>query len=570
MNPKMLITAVLLCGFMGGIARAEAPVAPEPEQDARQNLSVTIKAPIFSEHFAKVPVALVNDEPIFLGELTATLASLHGDRSGTEGGKQNLTNVLNRLINVRLVLQEAANMGLDDTPELQKQMAAFAESGLKEEVKSHALAGLKPDPAVVERAFQETAQEWKLHTVKFDSEAAAKALVDQVQAGGDFNQLVAQLVSEKKAEAAAEGEYIKPSAMIPQVAELIAKQKPGTISPVIKVGPAYSVVQLEEIRYPENAELRAAAEEQALAIKEREELFKLFDTLKKKYAKIDEKLFKTVNFDASSPEFKKLLKDQRPIAKIKGGKAVTVGDLATDLESRFYHGVDQAIKEKRVNTDKKTALDKILYNRIFPLEAKNKGYDKSESYLNSLQDYRRSLIFGTFVEKVVVPEVKVSDEEIAAFYKENQDRYATPELLKLKSLVFSRKDYAEAAAAKLRGGTDFQWLKENGEGVEAQGSNEAPVLDGSIIATKTLPPEAQSALIGVKAGDVRFYEARDGFCPVLVVQEVIAPEISPLAEVSGKISAELYGKKLSKAMDDWGTKLRSVYPVKIYLVDQSF
>lgn len=574
MKTKVLIAAALFSGLMGGTARAsdalDALAAPDVEMNARQNLSATLKAPIFSEHFAKFPVAMVNDEPIVLGELTASLASLHGDRTGTEGGKQNLMALLNRLINVRLVLQEAANMGLDDTPELRKQMEEFAEVALKEEVKSQAIAGLKPDADLVERAFQEAAKEWKLHTAKFDSEAGAKELVDQVNAGGDFDALVAQLVSEKKVEAAAEGDYVKPSAMLSDVAALIAKQKPGSISPVIKVGPVYSVVQLEEIRYPENEELRAAAWQQALAVKEREELFELFKSLKKKHARIDEKLLQSVNFDASSPKFQNLLKDQRAIAKIKGGKTVTVADLAAGLESRFYHGVDQAIKEKRVNSEKRTALDKLLYNRIFPLEAKNKGYDKRPSYLGSLQDYRRSLIFGTFVEKIVIPEVKISDKEIETFYQENQDRYATPEMLKLKSLVFTRKAYAEAGTAKLRGGTDFQWLKEHGEGVVAQGSSEAPILDGSIIATKTLVPEAQSALAGAKAGDIRFYEARDGYCPVLLVQEVIAPEISPLAEVSSKIAEELYRIKLSKAMDDWGTKLRSAYPVKTYLVDQSF
>src|SRR5512139_1014436 len=58
-------------------------------------------------------VATVNGEPITLGELNEELAVLHRGVKGKEKvGKEQISNLLRRLINTRLIVQEGRRMGL--------------------------------------------------------------------------------------------------------------------------------------------------------------------------------------------------------------------------------------------------------------------------------------------------------------------------------------------------------------------------------------------------------------------------------------------------------------------------
>ena len=77
--------------------------------------------------FAKFPVATVNDEPILLHELVDTIASAHEQMGeGKSAGRKNLDKVLRRLINIKLILLEAVNMGMDELPEVKKAVEDYA------------------------------------------------------------------------------------------------------------------------------------------------------------------------------------------------------------------------------------------------------------------------------------------------------------------------------------------------------------------------------------------------------------------------------------------------------------
>ncbi len=77
-----------------------------------------LEVPLFSKEYADLPVALVNDEPIPLKAFVEELSSMHSGMGAAESPhSQNFSNLLNRLIAIKLIKQEALNIGFDRTPE---------------------------------------------------------------------------------------------------------------------------------------------------------------------------------------------------------------------------------------------------------------------------------------------------------------------------------------------------------------------------------------------------------------------------------------------------------------------
>ena len=133
---------------------------------------------------------------------------------------------------------------------------------------------------------------------------------------------------------------------------------------------------MEEIRYPENPKARAEAEAISLLEQKKKALKKYYDELVKKYAKIDEKLLKKLDFEAKKPGFEALKKDKRVLATVQGQDPVTVGLLSTALAEQFFHGVDNATQKKRLNNSKGTTLDALISVRVVATDVGAAGHQE--------------------------------------------------------------------------------------------------------------------------------------------------------------------------------------------------
>jgi hypothetical protein len=549
--------------------KMEAITEAKAEGDVAQ---LELKIPLFSPLFDKFPVAVVADEPIPLEDLKDSIIALHQQQiEGKTGGKKNYLKILDRLITTRLMLAEAAAMGIDELPAVKDHVDAYALDHLREMLKMRQVKDIKPDEKVFGKLYKEAAKEWKLRSVKFDKREDADALEKEVAAGGDFNALANRLIDSHKAEGSKEGEYVKPSKLLPQIAGSVATMKIGSVSPVMPIGPAFTIFRLEDIRYPANdAEAEKAARELALNFKRDEVLTAFNSSMSKKYAKIDEKLLKRIDLEAPKPGIAKLLKDKRALVRITGEKPITVADLAWGVAQKFFHGIDEAIKSKQANGMIHPVLDNLIYRVTYVKEARLLGIDQSEEYLKAVREYKNSLVFGKFVEMVIAPEIKVQDDEIAAFYQEHLKDYTTPVMVKLQGLIFRTKKDADLALDKLKKGTDFDWIKNNAEGQIDKQKSEDILQDfsGALLTVNSLPEAIRNAVADAKAGDFRLYTSPDNYHYLLAVNTVVPASVSPLEVERKGIFNKIFGDKINKELENWATKLREGYPVKVFVMDR--
>jgi hypothetical protein len=229
--------------------------------------------------------------------------------------------------------------------------------------------------------------------------------------------------------------------------------------------------------------------------------------------------------------------------------------------------VERAVEAKRLNKRKNEILEEMLHKRVLRKEALRLGIDKTEAYKNKVREYENSLVFGAFIQKAVVPDVKLKEEELKAYYGQHIKDYTYPEMMKMSNLVFEKRESAEKAILALKKGTDFQWVKANAEGQLDRNTKGILDLDGRLLITRDLPEELRKVIPGAKAGDFRLYQSAENYFYVVSIQEVVPSRPQPYEEVREKVAQKVYDEKLKRAVEDYADQLRAASDVKVYLQD---
>ena len=455
-------------------------------------------------------------------------------------------------------------MGLDQQPGFLKSVGEFKEQQLRSQTEMRATKGVRPEAMEVERSFRDAVREWKVRSLLFAKKEDAVAFRAEIAGGKAYADAAKEAVAAKRATGGEAADWVARSQALPQVAAaLVPIQAAPAVTDPVELKDGFAVAAVEEVRYPEDPKARAMAEESSVERQRAARLAKHRAELEKKYAKTDARLWKSLDFEAPSPGFAALAKDRRPVVTLRGAKPVTVADVAAEMQRYFFHGVDEPIKEKKLNEAKEPVLHKILTRRLFLRESEALGVASSPEYRRAVSEYEDSLLFGAYVQTVILPDVKVSEDQGKAYYERHKDEFTYPAFFKLEGLVFSKASAAEAAAKKLSAGTDFGFLRANAES-QVKPDDRVLALDGQTFSANTLPPDLVRVLGGARRDDVRAYST-SGQHYVIRVVEVTPAREQPYLEARAAIGKKLAAENLNQAVKDTAAKLRGSHQVAVYL-----
>jgi len=511
-------------------------------------------------------LATVNGEPIALADYYGELTDLHGGAAepATKVPRKNPAELLDRLINTELIVQEGINIGLDELPAIRRAVEQRSAEVLRdllfERQTEHITA---PDPEQVERLYRENVKQYVLRAVLMADEQAATEFVAAVRAGTDFDAEVQRLRERGLVQDAHAAKPISKSELLPHVARVVDGLSTGELSDALRVGQAFTVLQLQGVRYPEDPEKRRAVERDVLRIQRIAAIQAYLEELKAKRVKIDQALLDGLDFESPEPGFDRLLTDDRSLATIDGQSPVTVAELAAQLQQRFFHGVERAAAEQKVNAKKAAVFDDLLNRRVVVAEARREELDESRGYRRRLRAYEDSLIFAKFVEKVIDPEIQLDDETLRRLYDAHVGEYTTPEMVRLEAIAFATRADAEDALTKLRDGADFSWIRQNAPGrVDAGTDPRLLELPDSPMVLASLPEAMAKAVQGGTVGDFRFYED-GGLSYVIRVNERIPSSPQPFESIRRELAGRAFGEQRQQRIEEWAKRLRDASEVEI-------
>jgi parvulin-like peptidyl-prolyl isomerase len=418
----------------------------------------------------------------------------------------------------------------------------------------------------VEQLFKAAVREWKIRSLLFDTEQGAKEFLAAIKAGERFEDAVEKALLDKKAKGSGEvGEFVPVSRLQGSVKSAVESMGAGDVSQPLRVAEGWTVLRLEEARYPENAAARAAAEAQSRTRTGAQALRKFHLALEKKYVKKnDRKLFDGLDFHAKRPGFKAYLKDQRTLVKIEGEPPITVGDLAKEIASKFFHGMDEPIKTKKVNPRKKPVLDYMVYKVLFDKEAQARRMAETLAFRRAVEDYENGQLFAAYLEKAIAPSVTLEEEDLKAYYAANRKEFSTPAFYSIDGIGFDTPQKAQAALERLKAGTDFKWMKQNADGQVAADKRDGD-LEGRTVIESSMPSELTKALAGTKVGDNRLYASPTGAFYVLLVSGHVPEKVRTYEEMRDTIRKKVFGQRMQAAVKEWAARLRQGYEVEVFV-----
>lgn len=548
MTPRLLFSSVLLIASTLALTPISAQNMGLPVRDGRPVVATVGDGTIALDEFV-----LQLDPPVERARL------LEGRATATE------LELLERLVTVRLLVVEAATMGLGDLPEIRKQVDVMSRQILRDVLTERLTSGVVVDEAAVEQAFRARVKEWKTAALMFTEEAAATRARDAISKGASFEEAAAKAIAASEAKADTDDGYHRQADYLPEIGAAIASLEVGQVSQVLRLDKGFFLVKVTDLRYPENPEARAEAWKAVLGQQQLAVLKKHEEELRATEVVVHKDVLDGIDYEAATPGLEALAKDARAVAEIKGAGPFTVADLTEYLRMQAYHGDTNVAQGKRYNARKQAALDATLARRLLNMEALRLGIDRTPEYLDRINGYEESLVFNAFVQRVLVPDNKMREEEVKAYYDAHAADYTTPGMLRVRGLAFTKRAAAETATEKLRAGTDFAWLADHAEDRVPADAPDLLVFDGRPVTTASMPEGAQRALAGAAPGDVRFYASPEGHFYALGVQDVVAPQPRPYDEVREPIAKKLFGDKLNKAIQEYAAKLRGLSKVEIFL-----
>lgn len=200
------------------------------------------------------------------------------------------------------------------------------------------------------------------------------------------------------------------------------------------------------------------------------------------------------------------------------------------------------------------------------LQQRNVSPEKFEAEISE------EIRINKLLEKVTASVTEVPESDVKAYYDENQQRFAQPELATARHILIAtgpqdteeakaeKKAKAEAIRARLAGGEDFAKVAEaetDDPGSKQTGGLYGPFPRGQMV------PEFDAAVFSQAIGEVGpLVETQFGY-HIIKVEKRDEPRTVPLDEVRTNLAAFLKSRKLQEAAQVYIDGLRSNAQVNV-------
>ncbi len=245
--------------------------------------------------------------------------------------------------------------------------------------------------------------------------------------------------------------------------------------------------------------------------------------------------------------------DNKVLATVDG-REVTQGDLNNAI-ARFP-------KERQsyfMNEEgKKQLLDQIISFELVYSYAKDNGIENDSVYMAQLEAAKKEILTQTAINKVL-SDVKVTDEEVKAYYEANQHYFKSEESVTARHILVESLEQAEEVKNKIDNGMNFEMaaLQYSTCPSKEQGGNLGNFTRGRMV------PEFEEAAFELAIGEVsKPVQTQFGY-HIIRVEEKNEGSLRPLEEVYPMIQREILNERESFKYMQFTEELKNKYNVEI-------
>jgi parvulin-like peptidyl-prolyl isomerase len=495
-------------------------------------------------------LAVVDGEPITEGDLKYSLSISHRREDLSSAGTLNLSQYVQKLIADRLIIDEARRMGIDQYPEIQQAIQAYI---LRESVVRLHDEEIMQKMSVTEKDivdyYKKNYERFALGLIEVKSEEEARDILEQLKKSGNFSELAEKYSAHPSKKDRGEIALVK-NAMPSYIEKVVSGLKPEEVSDVIKAMDRYYIVKLISRKDPPDEDLdkvRGNIERAIKKLKEKERSDEYLKFLRERATiKIDRELLSAINLSEGAEEIEKWSKDKRTLVEINGS-VLTVGDFVTI-----------AIPYNRKSNE--DILNSWVDRKIVDHEALSRHYENSPDLKKMIYRYENQLLKNTFVKKVIIPRIVISDKILEEYYSSHQNSFINPAQFRIQQITVKTMDEAQDILNNLQNGADFSWLA-NRRSTDSAASKGG---DTGWVTKAELPAPVSEIIDGFKIGNISPIIKIDSLYRIVRLQGKTEEGVKKFNEVKDAVYSASFNEQLDTLLDKYVNQLKADAQIKIY------
>lgn len=248
-NSKKILSIVIGLTLISSTALFAEEAKVATEKATEKTVAPAVSAVPAATTTAKA-VATVNGASITKETLDAYMAVINRSRPEGVPAKE----ALDDLIITELAVQQAKKDGIADRVEVKKQIAEAAKKVILTTWTREKSENMKISDAELKVAYDESmkeqeSKEYKARHILVKKEDIAKAIIKEIEGGGDFEKLAKAKSTGPSGPKGGDLGWFKATTMVPPFAKAVEAMKKGDVSKVpVKTNFGWHVIKLEEVR----------------------------------------------------------------------------------------------------------------------------------------------------------------------------------------------------------------------------------------------------------------------------------------------------------------------------------
>ncbi|OAG27710.1 peptidylprolyl isomerase [Thermodesulfatator autotrophicus] len=462
----------------------------------------------------------------------------------------------NPFINWILIANEAKRMELDKDPLYKHKIRVFLEvRGLL----------LLKNEEVDKKIDLSQKRLWKEYESNYIPRLKIKALITQdyqqankwkksIKTKEAFLALYEKLKNEGKAR---DFGWERPITIPEKIRKKVLRANKSEIVGPLEYKNTYFLLFIEDKLGPDPADFNLVKREIAEKIRKKDEAYyteKLIENLKKKYnVNVNWDTIKLISLD-SLPE------------NLKEKIVLTIDDRKLNAD-QFWHKlkkeIDLRFHKKKLSPEEIDKMKHFIINTyisqtLTSLEALNRHYEKKSPLKDIYEFYRKQLLVVLFKEKIIKPQIKISEEELKDFYNKNKDKFTRPDMVEIAVIKTRDPKLIRRIYKRIKQGDNFF---EVGRELQFHGLRPERYFLNQLV------PEMRKAIIKLKSNEVSpIIEFKRGdntwYCLVYLIK-FYPKKVHSYDIVKEDIKRILEQQKFDKLEQEYIDKLRAQVNINI-------
>jgi parvulin-like peptidyl-prolyl isomerase len=487
-------------------------------------------------------LAVVDGDIITKGDLQYALQIAHRREDLSSAKSLDMEEYVQKLIDEMLIVQETQRMGLEEDPVIRKKVDSYV---LRESVvrlyDEEIIRKVSVTEEEIKEHYMENYKEFSLALIESESEEDAEEVLEQLGKGGEFGEIAAEYSTHSSKKNGGEIK-MKFREMAPTIKEVVSALQPDEISDVVKAGRKYYVVKLmgrEDAPEDGLEEARSGIESMIKKQKKDKRSDEFLEHLRKKLnPEIDREIFDSIQPDGEKEEREEWLKDERPLVKL-GDNILTAGKFKI------------AVLPDKIES-KEAIMNNWINRKAVDIEALSRNYDTKPDLGEELRRYKSHILKDTFINRVLIPKISISEDDLKEYYSTHQDDFLEPVHYKIQRITVNEKEEAEEILKSLQGGADFSWL------AKKKSSDSYASKGGAVewIPKEKLPVPVQEIVDTLNPGDLSSVLDTGHKYIIIRLQKKTERHVKPFDKVKRLIGKQVFRIKYDELYSEFISKLK--------------